>query len=244
MLGRVLFGAMRNPLRRRRDALVPSRELVADAPRTFIAAGDAWLLRCVTLGGLVPDARVLELGCGYGRAARPLTDFLSADGHYLGFDLDEAAIGWCTERYAAYPNFAFQHADLANPLYRPSGTEQASEYLFPSDDGNVELVLAASVLTHLVTAELARYLRETARVLAPGGRALLALFLLDLGSRAALTQGRATLPFDLASAAGPMVVVIPSYRRVPWPTTTPGSRACAPSSVCAGSAPSPGVGAD
>lgn len=188
---------------------MPPRSLDPVGGAEFVAAGDAFLLHAVTLGGLVPDHRVLDVGSGSGRLARPLARFLSADGSYDGFDVNGEAVAWCQARYAAFPHFRFHHADLFNTRYRPDGAGQASEFAFPCADASCDVVLAPAVLTHLVTAEAEHYLREIARVLLPAGRALVALFLLDLGSRAALTQKRATLPFDLDAAAGPMVVVDP-----------------------------------
>lgn len=214
---RILFAAvskrtntrLRGRWRRRRDALVPPRSVDPAGGAEFVAAGDAFFHHVVTLAGLLPDDRVLEIGSGTGRVARPLARFLSGDGSYDGFDVNADAIAWCQEHYASFPNVRFQRPDLFNTRYHPDGAQQASEFTFPYADAGFDCVLAPAVLTHLVTAEAERYLRETARVLVPGGRAVITLFLLDLGSRAAITQGRATLPFDLEAAAGPMVVVDP-----------------------------------
>lgn len=200
---------LRDRILRRRDELVPPRSVDAAGPAAFVADGEEYLRQAVTGGGLLPQGRVLDIGCGAGTFARPLTGFLSPEGVYEGFDVSEQAIAWCQERYAPFPQFHFQRADLFNMRYHPEGTQQASEFDFPFPDASFELAFAASVLTHLVTAEAERYVREAARVLVPGGRALLNLFLLDLGSRAAITQGRATVPFDLETTAGPMVLVDP-----------------------------------
>jgi SAM-dependent methyltransferase len=196
-------------LRRRRDELVPTRELYPAGYADFVSRGDDLLIHCVTLGGLVPDERVLEIGSGFGQLARPLAGFLSAAGSYQGLDLADQKVAWCQERYGEHVDFDFQHADIFNARRRPNGSIQASQFAFPYAGGTFDLVVCTSVLKHLVTAEAERYLQEMARVLAPGGRALITLFVLDLGSRAAITQGRATLPFDLGAVAGPMVLVDP-----------------------------------
>lgn len=174
----------------------------------FVATGDEFLGHFVSLAGLTPDQRVLDVGCGIGRMARPLSAFLTPPGSYDGFDINADGIAFCQERYARFPHFRFTHVDLHNARYHPQGARQASEFTFPYDDQAFDLAIATSVLTHLVTAESERYLHEIARVLVPGGRALITFFVLDSGSRAAVHQGTTTLPFDIDAAPdAPMAVV-------------------------------------
>jgi SAM-dependent methyltransferase len=174
---------------------VPPRRLDFVGHSDFAATGDEFLGHFVALAGLQPHHAVLDVGCGIGRMARPLAGFLSREGSYDGFDVNRDGIGWCRRRYARHPNFRFQVADLYNRRYNPAGAHSAAEYRFPYDDGNFDLVLCASVLTHLLEGEADHYLAEIARVLAPGGRALITFFVLDGDSRAAIAQGRAGLPF-------------------------------------------------
>lgn len=186
---------LRDQLLRRSDRLVPPRRLDFVGHSDFVATGEEFLGHFVTIGGLRPDERVLDIGCGIGRMARPLTRFLSGEGTYDGFDVNPEGIAWCRERYAPYPNFRFVHADLHNGRYNPGGTGRAETFRFPYDDASFDFALATSVFTHLLEPAADRYLGETARVLRPGGRALLTFFLLDEGSRRALAEGRATLAF-------------------------------------------------
>ena len=46
-----------------------------------------------------PGERVLDVGCGIGRMARPLAGYLTGDGSYDGFDVNREGIRWCTRRY-------------------------------------------------------------------------------------------------------------------------------------------------
>jgi SAM-dependent methyltransferase len=179
----------------RADRLVPPRRLDFVGHSDFVDTGDEFLTHFVELAGLQPDERVLDVGCGIGRMARPLAGYLSPQGSYDGFDVDRRGIGWCRRRYRRHPNFRFRVADVYNRRYNPSGAHSAGEYRFPSEDGSFDLVVCASVLTHLLEGEADHYLSEIARALAPGGRALLTFFLLDGDSRAAIAQGRAGLPF-------------------------------------------------
>jgi SAM-dependent methyltransferase len=184
----------------RSDRLVPPRRLRGFAGDSdFLATGAELLGLLATHGELRADSRVLDVGCGIGRLARPLTRVLDPElgGAYVGFDPVAAAVAWCAARYP--PHFRFVHADLRNDLYNPGGVVAAAEYRFPVTDGWATLVVATSVYTHLDRDAVDHYLAETRRGLAPGGVALLTFFLLDDGSRAALAAGRARQPFGEAA---------------------------------------------
>jgi len=206
MLSRVLSGVRRSlslraldaadQLRGRSQPLVPPRRLNFVGPGDFIAVGDEFLGHFTELGELQPDERVLDIGCGIGRMARPLAGYLTAPGGYEGFDISREGIEWCRRHYRdVEPRFDFEHADVANALYNPGGTQLASEFCFPYPDDSFDFAFAVSVFTHLVQADAANYLAEAARVLRPGGRLLSTWFLLDGESRAQVAAKAAA--FDL-----------------------------------------------
>jgi SAM-dependent methyltransferase len=186
---------LRDRMSGRADRLVPPRRLDFVGHSDFIATGDEYLTQFVELGGLQPADAVLDVGCGIGRMARPLTGYLSSDGSYDGFDVNREGIGWCRRRYARHENFRFQVADLFNRRYNPRGAHSAAEYRFPYADASFDFVILTSVLTHLLEAEADHYLAETGRVLRPGGRVFATFFLLDDDTRAAIADGRAGLQF-------------------------------------------------
>jgi SAM-dependent methyltransferase len=189
----------------RADRLVPPRRLDFVGHSDFVATGDEFLGHFTTVGGLRPTDRVLDVGCGIGRMARPLARVLTPPGSYDGFDINRDGIAWCQERYRGHPNFTFTAVDLYNKRYNPAGTQSAAAFTFPYADGAFDFALATSVFTHLLEGDAARYVAETARVLAPGGRAFTTWLLLDEGSRAAIAAGRAGLPF--LDAHEPVAVV-------------------------------------
>jgi SAM-dependent methyltransferase len=129
------------------------------------------------LGGLEPTDRVLDIGCGVGRMAGPLTTFLSG-GNYHGFDVVRPTIESCRRRFASFPEFHFDHVDVYNGKYNPKGKVPPSEFRFPYMDASFDFAFAASVFTHMLREDIERYLHETARVLRPGGRLLATWFVM------------------------------------------------------------------
>jgi SAM-dependent methyltransferase len=185
-------------VRGRSDPLVPPRRLNFVGPGDFVSIGDEFLRHFVELGGLRPGERVLDIGCGIGRMARPLAGYLGTGSSYDGFDVSREGIEWCRRHYRGLPaGFVFAHADIANALYNPSGTMRASDYRFPYEAASFDFALAISVFTHLVEADTANYVAEAARVLAPGGRLFSTWLLLDDDVRERVAAGDAA--FDLTA---------------------------------------------
>ena len=175
---------------RHRDPLVPPRRLrgfVGDSD--FRSTGDEFLELCVQLAGLRPEERVLDVGSGIGRMARPLAGYLRPPGAYEGFDVVPEGIAWCQGRYGTHPHFRFQVADVRNGLYRPDAGVPAREYTFPFGDATFDFAFATSVFTHLLPDEADRYLGEMARVLRPTGQLLATFFVLDASGRHRSARG-------------------------------------------------------
>src|ERR1700722_15210211 len=61
-------------------------------PAVFKATGNEFLGYLVDLCGLQPGDAVLDVGCGSGRMALPLTGYLNREGRYAGFDVAPEAI--------------------------------------------------------------------------------------------------------------------------------------------------------
>jgi SAM-dependent methyltransferase len=85
--------------------------------------------------------------------------------------------------------------DIYNKFYNPSGKVQADEFTFPYGDATFDFAFATSVFTHMMPAATAHYLKEIARVLIPGGYALITTFLWNSESEGLVAQGKSTIPF-------------------------------------------------
>src|SRR4029079_17934996 len=134
----------------RRHSLVPPRHL-----RAYVGAGEFFgigyeFLEYFKVSGLKPSDRVLDVGCGIGRMAIPLTTYLST-GSYDGFDIVPHGIEWCQEKVTPlFPNFRFRHADIWNKMYNPTGTLKVSKFAFPYPNETFDFVFLTSVFTHML----------------------------------------------------------------------------------------------
>ncbi len=147
----------------------------------YRAIGAEFLGHFIRIGRLQPHERVFDIGCGIGRMAVPLTQYLDPErGSYDGVDPVMDGILWCAQTISpAYPRFRFQRLDIAHPLYNPQGSLPGNEVRFGFANQSFDFITMTSVATHLPPEELVVYLHEAARLLAPGGRLFLTAFALD-----------------------------------------------------------------
>jgi ubiquinone/menaquinone biosynthesis C-methylase UbiE len=174
--------------------LIPPDELIREHSggidrERFISMGDEIQHSLIGSAKLLPSHRVLDVGCGCGKLARPLTTYLNSKGGYDGIDITKEVINWCNERYQNYPNFRFYFADLYSERYNPKGAFKASNYKFRFQNNEFDVVFLGSVFTHMIPEDMENYLIEIARVMKPGGICLATYFILDEVSRQNVAAG-------------------------------------------------------
>lgn len=104
--------------------------------------------------GLTENGYLIDVGCGSGRLAIPLSSWLK--GRYLGTDIVPELVSFASAQ-----------------CRRSDWRFQAVETLSIPESGNVaDMVCFFSVLTHLLHEQSYIYLEEAYRVLKPGGRAI------------------------------------------------------------------------
>jgi ubiquinone/menaquinone biosynthesis C-methylase UbiE len=183
-------------LGRQEDLVPPKSANFVGAVDTFRRSGDILVDRLVGVAGLTPDARVLDVGCGIGRLAVALTRFNNSAGSYEGLDIVPGGIQWCTEHITPrYPSFRFTLADIVNTEYNPHGRVRAAEYVFPYPDDSFDLVVLASVFTHMLPADVEHYIAEITRVLRFGGRCFATFFLINEDASRRMEAGEGALHF-------------------------------------------------
>jgi ubiquinone/menaquinone biosynthesis C-methylase UbiE len=176
--------------------LIPPEDQIYVGGGDYLVVGEHFFRLFVKLGGLKPADKVLDVGCGSGRMAIPLTRYLRR-GSYEGFDIVPAGINWCNKHFTTrYPNFHFRHADVYNKQYNLTGTCQASAFTFPFKEDYFDFVFLTSVFTHMFPKDMEHYFAEISRVMKPGGRCLITYFLLNSESLSLLERGLAIPAFE------------------------------------------------
>ena len=110
------------------------------------------LLDALVYHGLRETDYLIDVGCGSGRLAKPLSTYLA--GKYLGIDVVPELVDYA-QKLASRPDWRF---------------ELASGLKIPEEDQKADMVCFFSVVTHLLHEESFVYLKEAKRVLKPGGK--------------------------------------------------------------------------
>lgn len=170
----------------KRPALVPPKGKIFTGQGNFVADGNKMLQDIISTCTLKPEHHILDIGCGIGRLARPLTEFLNNDGSYQGFDIVNDGIKWCKKHYKKYPNFSFTHVPLTNDLYNLNSKHEAARFIFPYENQSFDLIILTSVFTHMQPDEVNNYMHEISRVLKPGGHCFATFFIINNDSQSYL----------------------------------------------------------
>lgn len=112
---------------------------------------------------LKKDDHILDIGCGVGRTAIGLSEYLDSTARYEGFDPVQKGIDWCKKGIGRdFNNFSFTHVSLFNDLYSKSG-DTATSFKFPYHDDSFDTIFSFSVFTHMSVNEIENYLQEINR---------------------------------------------------------------------------------
>lgn len=102
--------------------------------------------------GLRPGDCLIDVGCGSGRLAVALVNFLT--GKFIGTDILDEALAYARER-TKRPDWEFI---------------ETFEPIIPAQNQSADFVCFFSVFTHLLDEDIYRFLAEAKRVTKPGGK--------------------------------------------------------------------------
>ncbi|MES9990967.1 MAG: class I SAM-dependent methyltransferase [Candidatus Thiodiazotropha sp.] len=111
-----------------------------------------------SIGGLKPNSRVLDFGCGCGRVINHLSRYFKQS-IFHGADIDAEAVSWCRDELHHVREF------VTNEVLPP----------LPFADGYFDMVYSISVFTHLPEDMQFAWLEELKRVTKPNGILLLTI---------------------------------------------------------------------
>lgn len=167
----------------------------SDTAPNFLHSGKHYFYQFLNHNLITQNSRVLDVGCGVGRLAIPLTEYFST-GSYEGFDVDDKAILWCKENITPHhPNFNFNVAEIHNDFYNSSYNTAACKYKFPYNDNEFDFVFLLSVFTHMMLDDISTYLSEISRVLKPNGNCFITYFILNDESKSLIPSVKNTQQF-------------------------------------------------
>ena len=153
------------------------------------------LREAVVHHGLQPEHYLIDVGCGSGRLAKPLAEYLT--GRYLGIDVVPELID-------------FARRNVARPDWRFEITKGLT---IPEQDQTADMVCFFSLLTHLLHEESYVYLREAKRVLKPGGKIVLSFLDFTVADHWPIFESNLS---DVGIGAQPMNVFISTDMLLQW----------------------------
>lgn len=131
---------------------------------TFDTIGRQFLQFFIDHAKLSKKSKVLDIGCGTGRIAKALEDFLET-GSYTGFDINSRFIEYCKSVYKR--SYKFECYDIQHDEYNPTGSIKAENFRFPYKNNTFDFVTAIAVFNHMRMGDVTNYINEIARVLKP-----------------------------------------------------------------------------
>lgn len=173
------------------ERLIPPRSLRRSGGTIdgYIAGGQGQADRLIEYAGLKQSSHLLDVGCGDGRLASALAEFLK-DGTYQSFEVQKQFVDFLSRHITKkYPNFCFVHADLWHSYYNPTGKYKTTDYIFPYADDSFDVVFLNSIFSHFAPNEIEHYLNEIRRVLKNEGVVLATYFIANPESIAMDSRG-------------------------------------------------------
>ncbi len=149
--------------------------------QSMFIGSPGWWLCAFGQGWCNLNSTVMDIGSGCGRQAHYLRDLnfhgIRFTGKYIGVDIDREMLQWCRDHFDS-ERFSFIESTDPSKCYNRE-KEVDAPFRVPVEDVTVDLVFSGSLFTHLLEKEAVNYLRESFRVLRPGGVIAHSTFCID-----------------------------------------------------------------
>jgi SAM-dependent methyltransferase len=150
---------------------------------------------------------ILDVGCGCGRIAAALTQYIDPKSHYTGIDIVPGLIDFARNFITPkYPHFQFLLLNESNSTYdswRQEGRETGIAKLTEAVSAqSIDLAISVSLFTHLDFAPALAMLASIHQVLKNDGRVFMTVFVLDAGAVDGIQSGQAAFSFKHRTPGG------------------------------------------
>ena len=189
----------------------------AGATATPDGSSMQYLLLMKMVAGAKSSSSILDIGCGCGMLEMVLARYVTT-GRIVGIDIHRPSLEWAKSNISSkHPNIEFVHSDIYNRAYWPTGKKSAADFFAQFHSGTFDLVVAKSLLTHMLIDELQVYFEAIANNLTPGGKGLLSFFLLNEDQKRLQAEGRGAFALSPINPSDPY-----SFRRRSAPSAAVG----------------------
>jgi SAM-dependent methyltransferase len=156
---------------------------------------------------LPAKSSILDVGCGCGRIATGLTQYLHPKSRYVGVDIVSELVEFGRKRISPrYPNFSFQLLDEGNLSYdwwrQKNGQKDIARLSDALPPETVDLAISISLFTHLDVPAATDVLAAIARMLGEGAQAFVTVFVLDSAAREGIESNRTGFGFKHRTPSG------------------------------------------
>lgn len=118
---KIYFGFKPEPTQYYNGIRLPKSGEIFTGRGDFLRSGKKTVDHLIKHADLQHNSKVLDIGCGLGRVAVPMTDILTK-GEYYGFDIVSGGIKYAQKNISKrFPQFHFLHHSLSNDLYTSGG---------------------------------------------------------------------------------------------------------------------------
>jgi SAM-dependent methyltransferase len=153
---------------------------------------------------------ILDVGCGCGRIAAALTQYIDQTSHYIGIDIVPGLIDFARNFITPrYPSFNFLLLNESNRTYDGWRQENEEIGIAKLADGvparSVDLAISISLFTHLDYPSALEMLTSIHQLLKNDGRVFMTVFALDADARQGIAAGRAPFTFKHRTPSGKLL---------------------------------------